>query len=115
MIRQKNLCKIPTKSDILEYLKEIKPELAKLGIKKIGLFGSYAKGTNSIASDIDIAIESNAKILMSKTGGGIEAIIFLDDLRKSIERKFKVSVDLCDTTSMIYEKKRDILSGVIYV
>ena len=33
-----------SKEKILAFLKELKPSLQKEGIKKIGLFGSYAKG-----------------------------------------------------------------------
>jgi len=38
-------------------IKNHRPELTKLGIKDIGLFGSYARGEQSAASDIDILIE----------------------------------------------------------
>lgn len=57
---------MPSKEEILNYLKEIKPKLKEDGITEIGLFGSYAKGTNDIASDIDIVIKSDAKTLIKK-------------------------------------------------
>lgn len=41
--------------------------------------------------------------------------MFLDDLRQNIQKKFKISVDLCDTATMSKEKKDKILAGVIYV
>ncbi len=41
----------------IEIIKELKPELEKrFGIKKLALFGSYARGDNTQDSDIDIAI-----------------------------------------------------------
>ncbi|ASM37992.1 MAG: nucleotidyltransferase domain-containing protein [Campylobacter sputorum] len=106
---------MPNKDEILDYLRSLKPELQEIGINKIGLFGSYAKGTNDIASDIDITIESNADVIIKKTGSGINALMFLDDLRQNIQKKFKISVDLCDTATMSKEKKDKILAGVIYV
>lgn len=105
---------MPSKEEILNYLKEIKPKLKEDGITEIGLFGSYAKGTNDIASDIDIVIKSDAKTLIKKTGSSIDAIIFLDDLRQNLEKKFKIKVDLCDTASMSEKKKGEILQGVVY-
>ncbi len=47
------------KDEILAYLKELKPALQKDGIIELGLFGSYAKGTASASSDIDIFIRTS--------------------------------------------------------
>ena len=47
------------KDEILAYLKELKPALQKDGIVELGLFGSYAKGTASASSDIDIVIRTS--------------------------------------------------------
>jgi predicted nucleotidyltransferase len=46
-----------TKESILKTLKNTKPELLKIGIKDIGLFGSYARGEQLRLSDIDILID----------------------------------------------------------
>mgnify|MGYP000094326614 FL=1 len=45
------------KQFILSQIKQLKGELRKLGVVKIGLFGSYARGEQSENSDIDILIE----------------------------------------------------------
>ena len=45
---------ILTKETILAYLSEIKSSLEKDGIKRVRLFGSYAKGYAGEDSDIDI-------------------------------------------------------------
>jgi uncharacterized protein len=42
---------------ILATIKNHKPELTKLGIRDIGLFGSYIRGEQSAISDIDILID----------------------------------------------------------
>jgi predicted nucleotidyltransferase len=42
---------------ILTTIKTHKPELFKLGIRNIGLFGSYTRNEQSDASDIDILID----------------------------------------------------------
>ena len=45
------------KEYILSEMQKHKRELHRLGIVKIGLFGSYARGEQSEKSDIDILIE----------------------------------------------------------
>ena len=47
------------KEDILTTIKTHKPELLKLGISNIGLFGSFARNEQSDKSDIDILIDFN--------------------------------------------------------
>ena len=49
-----------TKENILNYLKEIKPELERYGIEKVGLFGSFATNRENVYSDIDIAIKKKS-------------------------------------------------------
>ncbi len=46
-----------TKEYILTSIKTYKPELTRLGIRNIGLFGSYLRGEQSEKSDIDILID----------------------------------------------------------
>ena len=46
-----------TKETILSTIQTHKPELFKLGIRDIGLFGSYVRGEQADKSDIDILID----------------------------------------------------------
>jgi len=47
-----------TREEITALLRENYPDLrAKYGVKRSGLFGSYAKGTSSETSDVDLVIE----------------------------------------------------------
>ncbi len=49
---------MPTKKQVMELLREKYPYLAaEYGIKRIGIFGSYAKGIPDEASDVDIVVE----------------------------------------------------------
>ena len=51
-----------TKEYILDFLTTHKQELQNtFSLRKIGLFGSYAKDTGNENSDIDIVIQSNKK------------------------------------------------------
>lgn len=46
-----------TREHILKKLKYLKPKLSKLGIRNVGLFGSYIRNEQSSKSDIDLLID----------------------------------------------------------
>lgn len=46
-----------TSNDIIQFLREHKSTLHGMGVRRIGLFGSYAKGTQRPDSDIDILVD----------------------------------------------------------
>jgi uncharacterized protein len=45
------------KKEIIKKIESQKEELKKKGVKKFGLFGSYAKGKENKKSDIDFLVE----------------------------------------------------------
>jgi hypothetical protein len=94
-----------TKNIILEFLKDHKSELKeKFGLTKVGLFGSYAKGTATKDSDIDLAIEMEIKDFFLR-----------NDLKEYLENSFKIPVDIgyFDSFREFYKKK--IEKEIIYV
>lgn len=48
---------IETKQDLLNTLHEHRRELRRLGVRRCGLFGSFARGQATPNSDIDILVE----------------------------------------------------------
>lgn len=73
---------IRKKDDLISFLLNNKAKLRQLGIKRFGLFGSFAKGEQQDNSDIDLLIEF-------EPGGKsfdnfMEVLFFLEDhtLRK---------------------------------
>ena len=48
-----------SKNTILSILRTHKPQLALLGVNKIGVFGSYARNEQQPHSDIDLLIDFN--------------------------------------------------------
>ena len=95
-----------TKEIILDYLREIKPALAKDGVTKLGLFGSYANGyASKIRSDIDIAIEMNDKFHKN-----------FNEIVENIEAHFHRKVDICDLKYCGKKQGREnFFRGAIYV
>ena len=94
-----------TKEYILNFLTAHKQELQeKYSLKKIGLFGSYAKDTADENSDIDIAIISRKKDFFLR-----------EDLREYLESNFKLSVDVGYIDSFREFYKQKIEREIIYV
>ena len=49
--------------ELKEIIKKIVPVLKKHGVKKAGIFGSFARGDSTKKSDIDVLIEFNGSLL----------------------------------------------------
>jgi uncharacterized protein len=68
-----------------ENLSKIKPKIEKIikkkGIKKAGIFGSYARGEQNKNSDIDILIEP------TKNMGFFEVVNLEEELKKALKKK----------------------------
>jgi hypothetical protein len=75
--------------EIIKKIKASKKEIKKFGIKKIGLFGSFAKDKQNKKSDIDLLIEMNSKSLLD-----------LVKLKIIFEKKFKRKVDLIEYSTL---------------
>jgi len=86
------------KAYILSYLSGLKPDLDRIGIEKIGLFGSFAKGTADLYSDVDIVIKTTPKFV--KNFDGVQGFLFLEELRTNMEKKFQRHVDICDEAGL---------------
>ena len=90
--------------NIQRELGKLKPYLReKYGVKKIGVFGSYARGEEKESSDIDILIELEKPI-------GWEFFYLKDYLEKKLGRE----VDLVTVNALKPRIRERILREVIY-
>jgi len=72
---------INTKQEIFNMLKQSRSQLRKLGVKRIGLFGSIVRGDQRNSSDIDLLVEFAPQ---KKTFDNfMELSFFLEDILKS--------------------------------
>lgn len=76
---------------IKEITEKVTPIFSSNSVKRAILFGSYAKGTQTYASDIDILVESDIKMK------GIDFFGLLDDITETLG----VSIDLIDSSQLI--------------
>jgi len=79
---------------ILWELKKKKKDIRKYGVKKIGLFGSFAKNKQNKKSDIDFLIE-----FKNVNSENFFALLFL------LEKTFNRKVDLVDIKNLRPELK----------
>ena len=74
--------------DIKEIQKAVVPIAHAYGVKRLYLFGSYAKGTANEESDIDLLVEKGKPMSLLKLSG----------MRQMVEEALNLSVDLITTT-----------------
>ncbi len=77
----------------------------KFHVKKIGIFGSFARNEEKEASDIDILVEFDP---------GFKTFDNYMELKYFIESVFNRSVDLVTVAALKPQLKEDILREVIY-
>jgi len=94
-----------TKEEILRTLAKDKSELQKqFKIRKLALFGSYARGEQQVGSDVDILVEVDPSI-------GLEFVT----LAHRIEKLLGVDVDLVSSRAVTSKAMEFIEPELIYV
>ena len=97
------------KIDILNQLKKLKPIYEKEGLILLGLFGSYAKNTQTKFSDIDIAYKLDYDKFSKKYIGGFSKLLRIDDIKKELQDIFKKPIDFVPDSNKV------IMKDLIYV
>jgi predicted nucleotidyltransferase len=97
---------VQTKKDVLNILLSHRQEIEKFGVKRIGLFGSFAKGKQKEKSDVDLFVEFIHG--RKKFKNFIHLAFFLEDL---LHRK----VELITPESLSPYLKPYILKEIKYV
>ena len=85
-------------TDISTIKKKVAPIARSYGVKRIYLFGSYAKGNANENSDIDLLIEKGKPMSLLKLSG----------MRQSVQEALDISVDLITTTGIEDEFYKEI-------
>jgi predicted nucleotidyltransferase len=95
-----------TKEKVIGFLKEHKADFAsEFSVRKLGIFGSYARNEAREDSDIDIVVELEKPDLFSLIG-----------IKQSLEESFNTKVDVIRLRNNMNEVLRKrIEKDVIYV
>jgi predicted nucleotidyltransferase len=91
------------KEIILQKLSENSATIKSYGVRKLGLFGSYARGAESLSSDIDFLVELDKK----KFDNYMDLKIFLEKL-------FDCKVDLVIADAVKARFRKPIFEETIY-
>ena len=98
-----------TRINVIEKLKKELPYLrANFGIKKIGIFGSIAKGVQRPDSDIDIVVEFEKPL-------GFKFMDFAEYLEKILGNKVDILTSEGIKSIRIKKVASDIERSIIYV
>ena len=97
------------KNEILNKLKELKPIYQNEGLEILGVFGSYAKETNTKNSDIDIAYKLDYDKFSKKYIGGFSKILRINEIKDELKAIFKTEVDF------VSDSNKKIMKDLIYV
>ena len=74
---------IKNREEILNILKQNKEEIKRFGVRRLGLFGSFARREEKVESDLDFLVEFDRKSFDAYMG-----------LKEYLENLFQCRVDL---------------------
>lgn len=98
-----------TKEQVIQLLREHYPHLvAEYGVKRIGLFGSYAKGSPKEQSDVDVMVEFERPI-------GLKFIEFTEYLENLFDRKVDVLTPAGLQGIRLRRVAENIAESIVYV
>ena len=100
---------MPQKSEILSKLRELKPTYEEEGLILLGLFGSYAKNTQTKFSDIDVAYKLDYDKFSLNYKGGFAKLLRIDAIKAELQAIFKTPIDLVPNSD------KSIFKGMINV
>lgn len=84
--------------DVATIKQAVTPIARSYGVKRIYLFGSYAKGNANENSDVDLLVEKGKPLSLLKLSG----------MRQSVQDALQLSVDLVTTTGIEDEFHKEI-------
>lgn len=84
--------------DVTTIQEVVSPIAIRYGVKRIYLFGSYAKGKANEKSDVDLIIEKGKPMSLLRLAG----------MRQNIQEALGLPVDLITTTGMDEDFKKEI-------
>ncbi|HQR35134.1 MAG TPA: nucleotidyltransferase family protein [Blastocatellia bacterium] len=98
-----------TKEQVIQLLRENYPHLVtEYGVKRIGLFGSYAKGTPNEQSDVDVVVEFERPI-------GFKFIELTEYLETLFDRKVDVLTPAGLQAIRFGQVAQNIAESILYV
>lgn len=99
--------------ELLDKIKIEKQKLLKDGFKIVGVFGSYAKNTQTKDSDIDLLYDIEPTFVEKYSG--FEAFSKLSQIKEDLQRSLNLKVDIATIDNNSRTFKKYALKDVLYV
>lgn len=96
---------IAIQKEILGKFEVYKQEIRAFGVKRIGLFGSFVKGSFHPKSDLDVLVEFEQ---------GQKTFDHFMDLKFFLQRRFRKKIDLVIKDSLKPAVRHKVLREVLY-
>lgn len=94
---------VKNRDDVIKTILENREAIRRFGVRKLGLFGSFARGENKSTSDLDFIIDLEKK--------SFDAYM---DLKLFLEKIFNCHVDLVLTSTLKPRLRSEILKEAVY-
>jgi predicted nucleotidyltransferase len=78
------------RSEVLRTLRALEPELQAEGVRHVSVFGSVARGEDTPASDIDLAVE----LAPGTAPTGFQFVAYVDRLKRRFSAALSRNVDI---------------------
>ena len=92
--------------EIIRIISQSEIKIRSFGVRRLGIFGSFVKGTNTESSDVDIVVSFEDVPKIAKAYFGLK--FYLEDL-------LNMEVDLCRDKDIRIELKDEIMKSVKYI
>ena len=78
------------RSEVLRTLRSLEPELRAEGVRHVSVFGSVARGEDTVASDVDLALD----LAPSSVPTGFQFVVYIDRLKRRLAAALSRNVDI---------------------
>lgn len=78
------------RSQVLQTLKALEPELRAEGVRHVSVFGSVARGEDTLASDVDLALD----LAPGAAPTGFQFVAYVDRLKHRLATALSRNVDI---------------------
>jgi len=101
------------KQSLIEQIKKLKKKYETEGFVILGVFGSFVRGEETEASDLDILYELKDSFYTRFSGWDVFPV--LEEIEKDIENELSIKIDMANKNALNEIGKKYILPEVMYV
>jgi len=105
LTHEQNTCNDNMVNNVLEIKNKLEPVFVANGVKSAVLFGSYAQGSATAYSDIDILVDSGLR--------GLDFVGLIENVREALQKNVDIiDVHYIDNGSLV---EREILATGVHI